>query len=711
MDTTSPQRYEINGLWLELTRPQGALRRLGAGEEVWCDGAAAGEPLWQLYVANAAGHRRTLDGSAAARTAVEAGGPSLRLRWEAVADAASGAGPFDVTIRIRPADRDALTAWRIDVTNRAADWTLWHVVFPRLGGLMPAGTGRDDRLYWPDGWGRQAAGWAAMPDIDVQPSGWSYSMQFIAYAHGRRMLYFGWHDPHHFMRRIAFQKTPRRPRKARVYLTNYPEDMSVCGNAWRQGYDNVVGVLDGDWYDAARTYGRWARRQDWAARPAGAADRPPPERRQVHAWVLSTINEYPVDRVVTVNGRPVSRWTADVRRLAEHLGARIGVHLYQWHRTPFDTDYPHYFPVKDGLAELIAELKDAGVLVMPYINGRLWDISTASFIRDGAERFATKGVSHRADPPRRFLHLEEYPSRQKLANMCIATPFWRDRITETCRRIVHELGCDAVYIDQMGAAYGTPCFDPSHGHPLGGGGYALDGYRRLSEAIRREVGPECLLTTETNWEGCVADYDGLLSYIWSTDDMIPIFATVHWGQATMFGCEISDEAMRRQGGREFVRRMSMLFVWGAQLGWNHLTILLEKRLRPVLEHFGRLCRLRAEHAATLCRGEFLRPPRLTDAGTGRPCRSPLAGPVLGSMWSAPERDGALVLLANVTRRAVEVTVEVADDRWRSAQPAAGPDAGASDGADSSVAVRALDPGAFGAALPALGAAAVTLRRA
>jgi hypothetical protein len=40
---------------------------------------------------------------------------------------------------------------------------------------------------------------------------------------------------------------------------------------------------------------------------------------------------------------------------------------------PFDNDYPHYFPPKDGFREGVAELKTAGVYPMPYINGRLWD--------------------------------------------------------------------------------------------------------------------------------------------------------------------------------------------------------------------------------------------------------------------------------------------------------------------------------------------------
>ena len=55
------------------------------------------------------------------------------------------------------------------------------------------------------------------------------------------------------------------------------------------------------------------------------------------------------------------------------LGVPAGFRWYNWHQIPLDNDYPHYFPAKDGFAPGVAELKTAGVFVMPCINGRLWD--------------------------------------------------------------------------------------------------------------------------------------------------------------------------------------------------------------------------------------------------------------------------------------------------------------------------------------------------
>ncbi len=94
-------------------------------------------------------------------------------------------------------------------------------------------------------------------------------------------------------------------------------------------------------------------------------------------------------------------------------------------KSPFDTGYPDYFPAREGFAELVARLKRAGYLTMPYINGRLWDINAASWPAREALRFAAKGSGLRLHPLTLFNYLEDYGSGQKLSPMCPATEFWQ----------------------------------------------------------------------------------------------------------------------------------------------------------------------------------------------------------------------------------------------------------------------------------------------
>jgi len=371
------------------------------------------------------------------------------------------------------------------------------------------------------------------------------------------------------------------------------------------------------------------------------------------------------------------------------------VHLYHWHQTQFDTNYPDYFPEKSGLKDFVSELQDAGIVVMPYINGRLWDVNAPSF-DDTAANHAVTQSAERANPCTRFLGYEHYGNGQRLVGMCMHSEFWRKKIVGLCRRIVNELGCGGIYIDQLGCFGSAVCLNPSHGHPLGGGEYWLAGYRKLMAAIRGEIGPEPILTTENNWEGCVADFDALLDTNWDNENNLPIFPAVYWGRNSIFG---GSARLRNDGGAElFAQSAGMRFVWGGQFGWGHFEPLLEEKHRELLDYFTELCRLRTEFARFFCRGEFLRPPAVRLAATGEFVENPLKGPVLAATYSDPDAPRAAVFLVNVTRREIEVDVEITDTAWQNARPEGLPLVAGKDSAP-----------VFRVRLPALGSMAVPLQ--
>ena len=62
--------------------------------------------------------------------------------------------------------------------------------------------------------------------------------------------------------------------------------------------------------------------------------------------------------------------------------------------------------------------------------------------------------------------------------MCPADLTWQHTIADTVGNIVGA-GAAGVYIDQIAAAGPKPCFDPSHGHPLGGGSHWVQSVRFL----------------------------------------------------------------------------------------------------------------------------------------------------------------------------------------------------------------------------------------
>ena len=357
--------------------------------------------------------------------------------------------------------------------------------------------------------------------------------------------------------------------------------------------------------------------------------------------------------------------------LRRRLGVRLAVHMYHWHQTPFDTNYPDYFPVKRGFKALVARLRAAGVVALPYINGRLWDHSAPSYTA-AAERHAVKCCAQRLDPPLRFAWPESYGNGQLLVTMCLHTDFWRRKVVGLCQRIIGELGCGGIYLDQLGCSGSRTCIDPTHGHSLGGGDYWLAGYRKLLTAVREAIGPAPLLTTENNWEACVADFDALLDTQWNHEDNLPLFPAVYWGRGAIYGGDVFAGSFA-DGGAAFVQRMGMRFVWGGEFGWGHFEHLLKPEHAALLDYFTALCRLRTAYGRYFCRGEFLRPPAVAAAASGTPCTNPLTGPVLAAMWADPDGPDAALFLVNVTRDPQTVRVRVTAKEWAAASvpPAAG----------------------------------------
>ena len=76
---------------------------------------------------------------------------------------------------------------------------------------------------------------------------------------------------------------------------------------------------------------------------------------------------------------------------------------------------------------------------------------------------------------------ESYGSLANFSVMCPAAGGWQQAIAGTVGGVV-TTGSAGVYVDQIAASSFVPCFDPSHGHALGGG-------TSLIERIGRAVVP------------------------------------------------------------------------------------------------------------------------------------------------------------------------------------------------------------------------------
>jgi hypothetical protein len=327
-----------------------------------------------------------------------------------------------------------------------------------------------------------------------------------------------------------------------------------------------------------------------------------------------------------------------VKKFAEAVGAPVGIHWYNWHAIPFDVQYPNYFPTKPGFAEGVAELTKMGVVVMPYINARLWDTGNENFAE--AKPHATKNEQGEVT-------IEEYGSGAKLAVMCPSQKFWQDKVGEIIRRLGEECGVNAVYMDQIASAPPRVCFDANHGHAPGSGAWWVEGYRDLLTPIKawctsggRSIG----LTTENNGEPYMDNADAHLIWTPRGDDDIPMITAVYSGYTLYFASNraFSDDV-------SYCLCQARDFVWGTQLGWDGAGI-LEPEHAAKLEMIGRLARLRAKALDYFVYGELvqvLKPtneiPVLTGQWNTRKGDAEVKVPVVhGALWRG--RDGSLAVI-------------------------------------------------------------------
>jgi hypothetical protein len=570
--------------------------------------------------------------------AIQPHGRRVQLRWSRPTNEALTG--LSVTATVSADARAGALRWKLRVDNGSTNWSVWRVVFPQVA---VADLGTNAAVLFPRGPGEVQRGvWDRSFSFHGNYPGGDCSMQFMAaYCEGERPtgLYVAMHDPWGSTKDLAV-RSDATMHTVRLSFDHPAPNMGLAGDGFALEGEAVWQVLRGDWFDAAMIYKHWARREaKWWPR-LGRDGRPDTPRwmRDLNAWALS-------------GGAP-AECMPGVKQFREFLGLPVGFHWYNWHQIPFDNDYPHYFPAKDGFTPGVAELKAAGVYVMPYINGRLWDSHDR-----GAEDFEFTKIALAAATKQDDGSpcLEKYGSKEtngepvRLAVMCPATALWQNTVSNIVLRLLGECGTSAVYIDQVAAAAPRLCMDRSHGHPLGGGHWWNEGYWRMLTAIRDRLPPGRALTTECNGEPFIRWFDGYLTWHWQRDGQVPVFPAVYGGAVQMFG-----RAYRGGDTKDLALRMkaAQQLVFGEQLGWLDPGVVNEK---GNAEFFRQMVRLRASFSRYFSAGEMARPPRLLEPKPTVRADWQWSGQwwvttdaVLSGAWQLPKEKRMLLLFVNVS---------------------------------------------------------------
>jgi Domain of unknown function (DUF6259) len=553
--------------------------------EFFAEGPAA---LWEVAAENSEqrGMRWTNEDPVFEATCtMKSAGNAAQLTWHGTGEAAG----IDVVIDLR-LDGKALRLQPM-IRNTSDSLSILRVEMPKLSLGQIGASCEDDAFLTPTVSGTL---WPSpltkgVSCSAVYPGGWG-TMQFGAHYDADGGLYIAAHDP------VASTKTYRvnqhgGERAIAVRIEWPAPDASKPGNDFAFPGEIVVAVFQGDWFDAAQRYRAWAQReaQWWPCR--GKWGRPDTPR-----WM----------KEVCVWGRPygaAKQAVAPTLRFAEYMdGLPLGVHWYSWHEIPFDNNYPHYFPAKEGFAEGVAQMQEAGVRVMPYINGRLWDSDTDDF-----ESVAKPAATKKRDGE---YYVERYGGDpEDLVPMCPTQKVWQDKVSEIVLRLLGpECNVDGVYIDQVAAAAPVECYDASHGHPLAGGHWwTTGGYWPMLTALNQSIDkslPDKMLTTECNAEPFAHLFDGYLTWNFQYRNTVPAFAAVYGGKVQMFG-----RAYNGNDTQAHWARTGQALVYGEQLGWATVDIV---KTNPEAAAYLRRCgRVRHRLLPYLAQGYMARPPKVS----------------------------------------------------------------------------------------------------
>lgn len=399
------------------------------------------------------------------------------------------------------------------------------VDFPCLCFLGSAGLAADEALFLPLGSGvlihEPRAALAAQGDEAVWRAVYPgpASMQFMGFSIGdRATVWLASADSSGARKSLSAGGSPRSDRLSLWMIHAAIRD---ADGSWTLGCAASLGLVTGDWFEAARDYRAWAVNQPWCGRGRGGERGLPALTGSYGLWL--------------------SHWgssrgaVAATRELQRAVNVPIKLDWRCWHRCLWGGAYPDYFPPRDGdqaFMDAKRQLAGSGVLCQLSLNGLLASPASEAWKAEDAASAALGSTDH---PP------------TGLISMCPSAAYWRGKLVWLARGAAR-YSAEGVYLQDLGIAEPTECGDASHGHAAPGTVAWTDGVRRMLAEVGSALDKSLNLTTDGPNEAYLHLVDAFLSphaaaeregsfpdlpgHRWSA---IPLFSSVYHGYTTLVG--------------------------------------------------------------------------------------------------------------------------------------------------------------------------------
>ena len=503
-------------------------------------------------------------------------------------------GEIAVEVEVRLADDESQARARIKVRTKRDDEGLLTVTFPVVEGIMPLSKGgKSDAILTPAQLGvLKPSPLVSGKNVDI-PYPIAAGLQMTALLGEGTGLYFAEEDGDANQKEFSWKKAETNTLTFDVShpVLDWGADEPV--RSYESPGDIVMGPFQGDWFDAARIYRKWALSAPWSAKG------PIHQRPDYPQWLIR-VAFWANDNLSGEEGIE----QALVKR--EFFGLPESVcHDYRYMFAGYyhHNRNPEYLPPRIGsenYKRVVRDFHKRGIRIVPYVIGWLWNMSTESYRTEDAEH---KGAMCGPDGN---VYWTWAGGIDPQAAMCPATEIWRNKLLELSKTLLGEYGVDGMYYDYF-TVHCADCFVKSHGHPIGGGNYWTKSVHDLYERIReecRQINPEAMFCGEENAEWVIDVLD--TAYAAGPHCTAPVFMAVYHGYTQTFG------GLYNQYTPPYIGRMWLL---GCQMGPTNQEYPLATRTDANYDKLGpwyrNLLKCRWEFAwPYLGAGEMLRPPKI-----------------------------------------------------------------------------------------------------
>ncbi|MEM1550513.1 MAG: DUF6259 domain-containing protein [Candidatus Bathyarchaeia archaeon] len=458
----------------------------------------------------------------------------LNIIWGKIwLDQLPGEYPLRLNITVI-VDESPFTKWFIDAENNGK-LGIEFISVPLLSGVGYLGnSGQDDYLAVPIYEGRLYRNPLDLiaPGFNQHyPTAW-FNMQFMAlYDQATNTgFYLATYDTQGNLKNFAWNNYGKFGVLA---ITHYPE--VSFGGSYRSLYPTVLGVFEGDWYDAAEIYRQWATKQWWAQEKIW---------QKAPKWLLRTplskdfcsyyspsLTPNPLDRFNRTYQEALIKF--DQQRRLIDLDSLV--FFWGWERRGAWTS-GEFFPPSEGWESFNNLLNQSSLLGFTLY---LPIGSSAGEIWEDSILVNSTTIMKYAALNERGLVIKG----RKTIMFDPSTSFWKDYIKSTVLELVRR-GVKAIQLDGIphcGPPY-IKCYNTLHGHPPGyGGSWWVESWinilnETLTEA--RKINPDVVFGGEgssevflpflyifhsrENWEGLIDPYV-MMGY----GSLIPLFQYVY----------------------------------------------------------------------------------------------------------------------------------------------------------------------------------------